>query len=121
MEINRAEVKKFMVVFLISLAMIYTGWVLNFIVQLYIKYWLCPAILPLQVFTFIAGGAIIAWTKWQRAEWYMFFSFIIVGVVYFSFADCSYRNLNSLITMSFALTFGLFISVISNWLMKKIM
>lgn len=120
---NRTAVKRFFAVFLISLAMIYIGRLLNLAFRFLGKDELSVIIFPVQIFSFVVGGAIIALTKWEKAEWYMVFSFTLIGVLYFALTKDyeSFRitDYESLAIMSFALFIGLFISIVSNWLVRK--
>ena len=126
MDVNRVEARRFLVIFLISLMMIYVSWLLNLIfktLEINALKEVKLLLFAIQVFSFISGGAIIAWTKWQGAEWYMFFSFIIVGVVYlvyFPFSNhADIESLTIFALMATELTVGLFIATISSWLVKK--
>ena len=40
-------------------------------------------VLGMQTITCAAYGIVLAWTRWQKAEWYMFGSVVLMAMVYF--------------------------------------
>jgi len=125
--VNNLELKRFFIVFMLSSVMVYMGWLINYLLHILDKTEFGIIIYPIQTLFFIVGGATIAMTKWERAEGYMVFSFVVIGILYFalnkSIAD--YRSFavsdyGSLATMSFALVVGLVVSIVSGRLARKI-
>jgi hypothetical protein len=71
-------------------------------------------ILGMHTITCGAYGVALAWTRWQKAEWYMFASVVIVGIVYFfSMPYVRFAYASS------QLMYSLMVIVVANWVAKK--
>ena len=115
---TNSESGRIALVFLSSLAVTHLGYLLEFILQgcgagAASSAWL--VLLLVQLTAYAAYGIAIAWTRWARADWYMFASFGVTGLAYY-FSTGPYQ----FAYISAALWYGLFISAITSRAAKKL-
>lgn len=112
------ESARIALVFLGSLAVVHLGYLWEFLLRACgggdgSYAWL--VLLLAQLAVYAAYGVLVAWTRWERAEWYMPASFGVTGLAYY-FSTGPYQ----FAYISAALWYGLFISAITNRAAKRL-
>ena len=71
-------------------------------------------VLGMHTITCGVYGVALAWTRWPKAEWYMFASVVIVGIVcFFSMPYVRFAYASS------ELMYSLMVIVVTNWMAQK--
>lgn len=124
---SELKIQSFLSVFVISIAMIYADFAIASVLKLLGVCWHgreSVVVFIFQVLSFIAGGAVVGKIKDPKSEWYLFFSFALVGAIYLGYlvlieSRYDYDVMAIYADLFFDLIFGLFVAGVSHWLVKR--